>query len=51
YDIATEAVAWKRINQLNRNSNEYLWAVYALQKRIEKTVKKIQALEKALAGA
>lgn len=47
YDVATEAVAWKRINQLNRNSNEYLWAVDALQKRMEKTVKKMQVLEKA----
>jgi hypothetical protein len=45
-DITTEVLAWKRINQLNRNSDGYLKAVNHLKDSMEKTVKKIGALEK-----
>jgi hypothetical protein len=44
-DITTEVVAWKRINQLNRNSEGYLKAVNRMKEKMEKTVEKIQALE------
>ncbi len=44
-DISTELVAWRRINQLNRNSDGYLKAVNRLKDKMEKTVKKIEALE------
>lgn len=46
YDITAEAIAWKRISQLNRNSEQYLEAVNRLKERMEKTVQKIQGLEK-----
>ncbi|MBI3072128.1 MAG: hypothetical protein HYY84_08405 [Deltaproteobacteria bacterium] len=44
-DITTEIVAWRRINQLNRNSDAYLRAVNRMKQKMEKTVKKIEALE------
>ncbi|MFQ5915052.1 MAG: hypothetical protein ACE5JS_17925, partial [Nitrospinota bacterium] len=45
YDIATEVVSWRRINQLNRNSEAYLKAVGRMKERMEKTMKKIHKLE------
>ncbi|MBW2311968.1 MAG: hypothetical protein DRG87_10845 [Deltaproteobacteria bacterium] len=36
---------WKRINQLNRNSEEYLKAVGRLKDKMEEVVEKIKALE------
>ncbi len=45
YDITTEVVGWKRINQLNRNSDEYLKAVNGLKDKMESTMKKIHELE------
>ena len=46
YDITAEVISWRRINQLNRNSDEYLKAVDRLKGNMERTVQKIQALEK-----
>ncbi len=46
YDVTVELVAWKRIDQLNRNSEQYLWAVDRLQRSMEKTVRKIQEIER-----
>ena len=46
YGITAEAVGWRRIHQLNRNSEEYLKAVDRLKGNMERTIQKIQALEK-----
>ena len=45
YDVTAEIVSWKRINQLNRNSEEYLKAVGRLKDKMEEVVEKIKALE------
>jgi len=45
YDVTAEIVSWKRINQLNRNSEEYLKAVGKLKEKMEEVVGKIKALE------
>jgi hypothetical protein len=45
YDVTAEVVSWKRINQLNRNSEEYLKAVGRLKNKMEEVVEKIKALE------
>lgn len=51
YDITAEIVSWKRINQLNRNSEEYLFAVNRLSERMKSLVAKIKETEKKLVEA
>lgn len=45
YDITAEIVSWRRINQLNKNSDAYLNAVNRLKSKMETKMKKIHELE------
>ena len=45
YDVTSEVLAWRRLNQLNRNSESFLRAVEATSKRMKTVMEGIQARE------
>jgi hypothetical protein len=47
YDISAEVISFKRISQLNENSDQYLAAVKELQAKMQSSVQQLKALEQA----
>jgi len=45
YDVTSEVLAWRRLNQLNRNSESFLKAVEATSKRMKTVMEGIHARE------
>ena len=45
YDVTSEVLAWRRLNQLNRNSDAFLKAVEASRKRLQTVMEGIRARE------
>lgn len=45
YDITTEIISWKRINQINLTTDAYLAAVGHLSEKMEGVVRKIEAIK------
>lgn len=48
YNITAESISWRRINQLDKNSAEYLKAVGSLSERMQGLVRQINQLEAEL---
>jgi hypothetical protein len=45
FDVTSEVVAWRRLNQLNRNSDDYLRAVEAMSRRQREVMEGIRQRE------
>jgi hypothetical protein len=48
YDVTSEVLAWRRLNQLNRNSDSFLKAVEATSKRMQSVMEGIRERESRL---